>query len=42
MKPIFPDKFLKHCKNNVNGAHNIPIDVKNNIKRMATEQGLYA
>ena len=26
----FPDNFLKHCKNNVNGAHNIPIDVNNN------------
>ena len=38
----FPVIFLKHCKNNVNESHNITIDVKNNIKIMATEQGLYA
>ena len=31
---IFGD-FSKHCKNNVNEAHNILIDVKNNIKIMA-------
>ena len=27
---------------NSNKSHDIPRDVKNNIKRMATEQGLYA
>ena len=37
----FPDKFLRN-KKNVNKDHNIPNDVKNNIKRMAAEQGLYA
>ena len=30
---IFPDT-LKKCKDNVNEAHNIPIEVKNNIKWM--------
>ena len=25
---IFPDGFIKHCKNNSNKAHNIPIDLK--------------
>ena len=29
---IFPDNILKHCKNNVNEAHNIPIEVKINLK----------
>ena len=29
---IFPDDFIKHCKNNANEAHNIPLEVKNNIK----------
>ena len=38
---IFPDDFIKHCKNNANEAHNIPLEVKNNIKRMSMEQGLY-
>ena len=28
--------------NNSNGAHDIPREVKNNIKRMAMEQELYA
>ena len=31
---IFLDDFIKHCNNNVNEAHNIPMDVKNSIKRM--------
>ena len=39
---IFLDDFIKHCKNNANEAHNIPLEFKNNIKRMLTEQGLYA
>ena len=42
MKLEFPDNFFKHCKNNVNEAHNIPIDIKNNINQMSMEQGLYA
>ena len=42
MKLIFPDVYLKHCKNNINEAHNIPIEVKNNIKLMSMEQVLYA
>ena len=29
---IFLDDFIKHCKNNANEAHNIPLEVKNNIK----------
>ena len=39
---IFPDNFIKIYKNNVTEANNIPIEVKNNIKRMSMEQGLYA
>ena len=38
----FSREFFNYCKNNVNEARNIPIDVKNNIKVMATEQVLYA
>ena len=33
---------MKQCKDNANEAQFIPLEVKNNIKRMATEQGLYA
>ena len=33
---------MKKCKDNENEAQDIPLDVKNNIKRMDTEQGLYA
>ena len=25
---IFPDDSIKHCKNNANEAHNIPLEVK--------------
>ena len=39
---IFPDDFMKHCKNNSNEAHNIPIEVKNSIKRIYMKQELYA
>ena len=39
---IFTDNFIKHCKNNVNEDHNIPLGVKNSLKRMSMEQGLYA
>ena len=39
---IFQENFLKHCKNNVNKANNIPIGVKNNIQKIEMEQGLYA
>ena len=39
---IFPDDFIKKCKDNENEDINIPIEVKNNTKRMETEQGLYA
>ena len=39
---FFPDDFIKKCKDNANEAINIPIEVKNNIKQMATEQVLYA
>ena len=39
---IFPDDFIKECKNNSNEAHDITRKINNNIKRMATEQGLYA
>ena len=39
---IFPDDFIKQCKNNTNEAHNIPLKVKNYIKRMLVGKGLYA
>ena len=39
---IFPEEFLKHCKNNANVPFNITTDVKNNLKQIVTEQGLYA
>ena len=38
----FPDDFIKKCKDNANEAHNIPLEVKNNIKQTETEQWLYA
>ena len=39
---IFPDYFIKKCKDNANENQFLPLEVKNNIKRMAMEQGLYA
>ena len=38
----FSNDSIKECKNNSNVAHDIPREVKNNLKRMAMEQGLYA
>ena len=38
----FPDYFIKRCKYNANEDINIPLEVKNYIKQIATEQGLYA
>ena len=32
---IFLDDFIKHCKNNANEAINIPIEVKNILKRLS-------
>ena len=39
---IFPDDFITKCKQCPNEPQNISSDVKNNIKRMAMEQSLYA
>ena len=39
---IFLDAFFKKCKLFPNEPQTISIDVKNNIKRMAMEQSLYA
>ena len=39
---IFSDAFMQQCKDNANDAQFIPLDMKDNTKRMATEQGLYA
>ena len=33
---------MKLCKDNTNEAQFLPLEVKNNINRMAMEQGLYA
>ena len=38
---IFSYDFIKERMDNSNEAHNIPRKVKNNIKRMAMEKGLY-
>ena len=38
----FPNNFMKHCKDNSNEAQFIPLEVKNKIKQMAMEQGLYS
>ena len=39
---IFPDDLIIKCKQFPNEPQNISGDVKKNIKRMATEQSLYA
>ena len=39
---FFSDNFIRECMDNSNEACGIPRDVKNNIQRMAMEQGLYA
>ena len=39
---IFPDDFITKCKQCPNIPQTISNDVKNNIKRMAMEQSLYA
>ena len=35
---IIPDDFIKHCNNNGNEAHNKPLEVKDNIKKMLMEK----
>ena len=39
---IFSDTFMQQCKDNVNDAKCIPLEMKSSIKRMAMEQVLYA
>ena len=39
---IFPSDFIKHCNNNSNEAHNISLEVRNNLKLISMEQVLYA
>ena len=39
---IFPGDFIRECKNNSKEAQFIPREVKNNIKLMTMEQGLYS
>ena len=39
---IFPDALITKCKQCPNIPQTISNDVKNNIKRMAMEQSLYA
>ena len=38
----FPDDFIRECKKNSNEPQFISVDIKNNIKRLAMRQGLYA
>ena len=38
---IFSDDFIIECKDNSNEDRDIPRYVKNNIKRMTVEKGLY-
>ena len=39
---ILSDDFMQECKDNSNEDKFIPLEMKNNVKQMATEQGLYA
>ena len=39
---IFSYAFMQQCKDNANVAQFIALEMKNNIKRMEMEQGLYA
>ena len=39
---IFPGDFIRECKMNSNEPQFISGDIKNNIKRIAMEQSLYA
>ena len=39
---ISSEDFIKECMHNSNEENDIPREVKNNIKRMTMEQGLYA
>ena len=39
---IFSDDFMQQCKDNVNADQFIPLEMKNNIKQMEMEQGLYS
>ena len=39
---ISPDDYIRKCKKYPNEPQTILVDVKNNIKRMAMEQSLYA
>ena len=39
---IFPDDFIQKCKNDANEAHNIKVEVKNNINLISMKQLLYA
>ena len=39
---ILPEDFLRYFNKNKNVLFNIPTYVRNNLNRMATEQGLYA
>ena len=32
----FPDDYIKKCKENANETQFLPLEVKNNIKKMAT------
>ena len=36
------DSLIKACMDNSNEAHDIPLEVKNNIKLITMEQGLFA
>ena len=38
----FRDDFIRECKNNSNKAQFISREIKNNLKLMVTEQGLYS
>ena len=39
---MFSDDFIKKCKDNTNVDQFIPLDMKDNIRQMEMEQGLYS
>ena len=39
---IFPTEFLDQCRNNPNKPKDITSEIKESLKRMAMEQGLYS
>ena len=39
---FFPEYFIRHCKRNATIPQNIPNEIRNKIKKLALEAGLYS